>query len=87
MNNMLSPLFKGALVAAAVGNILYFWILFKLVRAGVRVKYFATIFDSARMFCTYCEMAVSRGWPLWPLYALWMAGGVMFTLGILGAPR
>jgi hypothetical protein len=86
-NGMFTPLFKGALVAGVVASIFYFWILFRLVRAGVRVKYFATIFDTARMFRTYCEMAPSRGWPLWPIYGFWMAGGVMFTLGILGAPR
>lgn len=85
--NEMSPLLKAGMVAAALATIIYYWILFKLVKAGVRVKYFATIFDSARMFRTYCEMAPSRGWPLWPLYALWMSVGVMFTLGFLSVPR
>ena len=80
------PLLKAAMVSALVGTISYYWVVVKLVKAGVRVKYFATPFDSGRMFRTYFELAPSRGWPFWPVYIYWAAVGVTFALAIVAVP-
>lgn len=63
-------------------NVFYFLIMWRVSKAGVRVKMFATIFDTRRMFRAYRELAPSHGWRLWPIYICWIALAFLFAVGI-----
>jgi hypothetical protein len=84
----MSSLFIAALVCAGVANAAYFLMLVRLRKAGVRVKLFATIRDLFRVLSKYRELAPTRGWSLWPVYAFWVATiGVIALFGLSVAEK
>ena len=68
-----------SLSAILLGTSVHFWILGRLERAGIKVRYFANAGDNLLAYKTYRHLARSKGWPLWPSYAVF-AGyvGVLF---------
>lgn len=63
----------------------HFWILGTLDRAGVQVKYFATITDNWRAYGAYRRAAQEKQWPRWPFYvaAIGTYAGVAGLFAIL----
>ncbi len=59
-----------SLLALSFGTLVHFWILFRLESAGVRVKYFANVWDNFRAYKKYRHLARDRRWPVWPAYAV-----------------
>ena len=76
-------LFLLALLFGGLGCILYYRVMWCVSRAGVPVKFFATVFDAIRMFRAYRQLAPSRGWPLWPITGFWASVAAMFCMGFL----
>jgi hypothetical protein len=74
-------------LALVLGTVAHFRILCQLESAGVRVKYFANIWDNLRAYKTYRDLAVDRRWPMWPSYAVFavyvgvLLAGVSFFFG------
>jgi hypothetical protein len=74
--------------ALVFGTAVHFWILVRLESAGVRVKYFANVWDNFRCYRTYRDLARDRRWPLWPSYAVFagFAGVLLAGLAFLIDP-
>jgi hypothetical protein len=69
-----------SLSALVFGTVVHFWILGRLESAGVRVKYFANVWDNFRAYKVYRDLAQAERWPLWPSYAvLAVYLGVLFA--------
>ncbi len=74
-------------LAVAFGTVAHFRILAQLENAGVRVKYFANVWDSLRAYKTYRVLARDRGWPSWPSYCVFagylglLLAGLSFFFG------
>jgi hypothetical protein len=75
-------LFWVALPFLYTAGILQMWIMWRLSKAGVRVKWFATASHVWKLFRQYRELAPSQRWPLWPLYTSWVLTGIGFALGL-----
>ena len=56
-------------VSAGVLNALHFRMKFRLLAAGLPVKWFMMPWDDFRMWRMYVSEAPTRRWPVWPFYA------------------
>jgi hypothetical protein len=56
------------IASASIGNVLHFQMKFRLVGAGLPVKWFMMPLDDFRMWRTYMNEAHARQWPVWPFY-------------------
>lgn len=59
-----------SLVALVVGTVAHFSILARLDGAGIKVKYFANVWDNVRAYRKYRQLAPDQRWPMWPSYAV-----------------
>jgi hypothetical protein len=68
-----SPVLIAAIVVCFVSvgvlNVLHFRMKFRLMAAGLPVKWFMMPWDDFRMWRTYVSEAPTRRWPLWPFCA------------------
>ena len=70
------------IVSASVGNVLHFQMKFRLVAAGLPVKWFMLPRDDFRMWRTYLNEAPARQWPIWPFY-LYRVALVLFAVSAI----
>jgi hypothetical protein len=57
-------------VATLIGSMMMLWIYVRLERAGVKVKWFGTMFDQSRAFQQYSDLAQQGRWRKWPLHVI-----------------
>ena len=72
-------------LSLAVGTVAHFQILSKLESNGVRVKYFANVWDNFRAYRIYRNLAKDRLWPTWPSYLVYSGylGLLLFGLSFV----
>jgi hypothetical protein len=80
---MSNLIFAAALLFAVVGTCLYYWIMARVARAGIQVRFYAGFRDNLKMFRAYRDLATSRQWSLWPFYAYWVAVVGMFVVFVM----
>ncbi len=80
---MANAIFFAAIIvcfcAAGILNVLHFQMKFRLLRAGLPVKWMMMPRDDWQMWKTYYREAPARNWPLWPFY-VYRAGVVVFAI-------
>jgi len=66
--------FASMVLFALTGSACWYFVAWRLSRAGFRLRVFASLHDTIAMFREYSRIASARGWSRWPLGAFWICG-------------
>ncbi len=77
------------LASIAIGTVMHFWILVRLRKANVSVRYFGSILDASKAYRDYAIIAPRMGWDRWPLYLMQLGvyGGLLGAVLVLACDR